>query len=76
MIHLSIKEKKELFVKICKQEKAKGTEGEEFLDAVYNEIERIYDGWDMWHGLTWNEQKEFDDHCNQWLKEIGRDERL
>lgn len=76
MLHLRMSDKKELFVKICKQEKEKGKVGEEFLDAVYNEIERLYDVWDPLNGLTWNEQKEFDEHCNQWLKEIGRDERL
>lgn len=76
MIKLTMKEKKELFQKTCRQMKQKGLEGEEFLDAVYNRIEELYDGWDRLNGLTWNEQMEFDDHCNQWLKELGMQERL
>lgn len=73
---LSMKEKKELFQKICKQMKAKGLDGEYFLDAVYKELERLYDEWDVWNGLSWNEQHDFDDHCNQWLKELGMQERI
>jgi len=70
-LHLTLKEKKALFLRICGAFKKSGLEGEEFLDAVYNEIEKQYDAMDPEYGLTMNEQWEFDKHCNKWLKEIA-----
>lgn len=67
---LTLKEKKDLFLKVARQVKKRGVEGEQFIDGVYNEIERLYDVWFPCVGFTWNEQKDFDDHFNKWVKEI------
>ena len=70
MKKLTLKEKKELFLKIAKEVKAKGIDGEEFIDEVYNEIERLYDVWYPFTGFTWNDQMEFDNNFNKWIKEL------
>lgn len=68
---LSLKDKKSLFFRACRNAKLKKLEGEEFLDDVFRFIEEKYDVIDSLHGLDWNEQMIFEKHCEGWLKEFN-----
>ena len=70
MLHLTIKEKKELFKKCWATAKQSGKTGEEFLDEVFFLIEEQYDRWDPLNGLTLNEQMGFEKHFKKWAQEM------
>lgn len=71
---LGMKDKKHLFFRACRNAKLQKLEGEEFLDEVFRFIEEKYDVMDNLHGLDWNEQMIFEEHCQRWLKEFNMEE--